>query len=557
MDLRGRVAFIQTLLDPRCRQSVDVTDHRDPPIDDADLKAVGSSCHSRQVSRPDDEPNPHHICRTGFSVAMTPVCLHGLSVSWMMAAVTRSSSAGGRGAGVKGVLADEYEPMHRLAFVLLGSDSEAAEVVQDAFEVITPRLDSIDDVGAGLRSEVVSGVRRRLAYRAAWQPKREVAAERPSPRGGFGQSGFEHLADLVGELPEREHLAVVLRYYAGWATSDIGEALECPADVVASVLADCLLGLGGQLGMSEFDQLEQTLSMKLDREAARAHPPSDAWERFTATRDREPLGAVEPLDGGQLRHSAARSYGFFDAQADGPIPPPAEDREPDTARKRRWRWAVLSAAAAAVAVVVVVRVAASGTDADANPVFELRGADGNDDAVAAFAAVYAAYDAFNSGDGLAWAVARAAPQTAVEADELRFANSLMAAGARFSVVHCDYIGFDMHDVIGHPGYSPVEAHRFDCVANRSDAFTTASHIELEQEFRWLVDRTGRVVDCRSDIPDGQALERFASNFMNWIEREHPEAINRREHGWYSYPSAEDMPAALELLDDFVDGATFD
>ena len=165
---------------------------------------------------------------------MTPVCLHSLSVSSMMAAVTRSSTAGAAWAGVKGLFADEYEPMHRLAFVLLGSDSEAAEVVQDAFVAITPRLDSLDDVGADLRSEVVSGVRRRLAYRSAWQPKRGVVDERLSPRGGPGQSGSKHLAELVGELPEREHLAVVLRYYAAWATSDIGEALECPDDAVAS-----------------------------------------------------------------------------------------------------------------------------------------------------------------------------------------------------------------------------------------------------------------------------------------------------------------------------------
>jgi DNA-directed RNA polymerase specialized sigma24 family protein len=455
------------------------------------------------------------------------------------------------GAGVKGGFADEYEPMHRLAFVLLGSDAEAAEVVRDAFVAITPRLDSIDDVGAGIRFEVVSGVRRRLAYRAAWQPERDVADERLSPRVGPGQAGSEDLAQLVGELPGHEHLAVVLRYYAAWATSDIGEALECPADVVGSMLGDCLLHLGEQLGMSEFDQLEQALSMKLGKVAARARPRPDAWERFAAARDRETLGAFEPTDANTQRSPEARSYGF-DAQAAAPIPPPGVDREPDTERKARWRWAVLSAAAVAVAVVVVVRIAASGTDTDASPAdIELRGADGNDAAVAAFAAVNAAYDAFSSGDGLAWAVARAAPQTAVEADYLRFADSLMASGARYSVEHCDYIGFDTFDVQGHPGYSPVEAHQFYCVANMSDAFTTASRIEFQEEFRWLVDGAGRVVDCVSHEPNEQSLEPFTLSFTNWIEREHPEAIDSREIGWYNYPSAEDMPAALELLDDFI------
>ena len=86
--------------------------------------------------------------------------------------------------------------MHRLAFVLLGSDSEAADVVQDAFVAISPSS-SIDDVGARLRSEVVGGVRRRLAYMSAWQPKRDVADERLSPRGGAGQTGSEHLVELT------------------------------------------------------------------------------------------------------------------------------------------------------------------------------------------------------------------------------------------------------------------------------------------------------------------------------------------------------------------------
>jgi hypothetical protein len=296
--------------------------------------------------------------------------------------------------------------------------------------------------------------------------------------------------------------------------------------------------------------------MELDKVAARARPRSDAWERFAATDDREVLIAIEPVDASPPQDSEALSFGSLDEQPDGPGPPPAKDREHDnsTGRKDRWRWAVVGAAAVAVAV-VVVRVAVSDADTDANPAdIELRGADGNDDATNAFAAVNAAYDAFNAGDEIAWALPRVAPQTAVETEELRTVDSLMAAGAHYSVEHCDYIGFDTYDVEGHEGYPPVEAHRFDCDANMSDAFTTASRIEIDEQFRWLVDRAGRVVDAVSHAPNEYALERFVSSFRNWIAREHPETINSRLLAWHSYPSAEDMPAALELLDEFIASA---
>ena len=448
------------------------------------------------------------------------------------------------------MFAHGHEPMHRLAFVLLGSDSEAADVVQDAFVAITPRLDSTDDVGGELRSEVARGLRRRLAYRSAWQPKRDVADERLSPRGGSGPSGSEHLEELVGELPEREHLAVVLRHYADWSTSDIGQALECPAEDVGSLLGDSLLDLGEQLGMSEFDQLEQALSAELDKVAARAHPRSDAWERFAATGDQDALIAIEPVDASPPLHSDALSFESSDAQPDGPGPPPARDRERDnsTERTAQWRWVVLSAAAVAVAV-VVVRVAVSNADTDALPAdIELRGADGNDDAVAAFAAVNAAYDAFNSGDGIAWALS-AAPQPAVETDALRAFDSYMAAGAHYSVEHCDYIGFDTYEVEDNWGDPSVETHRFDCDATMTDALTTASGIDLQEETRWLVDR-GRVVDSVSTAPNERALRRFAFGFTSWIAREHPGLIS--QHLTYtSYPNAKDMPAAIELLDDYI------
>ena len=130
----------------------------------------------------------------------------------------------------------EYEPMHRLAFTLSRSDADAEEVVQDAFAAIAGRLDSIDNYGGYLRTTVVNGARRRLAWRTAWQPARMSIDQWAGDRGALGQTQSEYVADLVEELPERERVAVVLRYYACWNATEIGEVLECPAGTVRSML---------------------------------------------------------------------------------------------------------------------------------------------------------------------------------------------------------------------------------------------------------------------------------------------------------------------------------
>ena len=145
----------------------------------------------------------------------------------------RNRSVGGSALGVEleGLFRREYEPMHRLAFTLLRSDLEAEEVVQDAFIAIAPRLDSIANPGGYLRTTVVNGARKRRSRRRGLDVVDERIAER-----GAGRDGPDYVADLVEELSERERVAVVLRYYAGWNATEIGEVLECPAGTVRSML---------------------------------------------------------------------------------------------------------------------------------------------------------------------------------------------------------------------------------------------------------------------------------------------------------------------------------
>lgn len=45
------------------------------------------------------------------------------------------------------------------------------------------------------------------------------------------------IAAAIGELPERQRQAVMLRHFEGWSNPQIGEALDCSVEAVESLLA--------------------------------------------------------------------------------------------------------------------------------------------------------------------------------------------------------------------------------------------------------------------------------------------------------------------------------
>jgi DNA-directed RNA polymerase specialized sigma24 family protein len=127
----------------------------------------------------------------------------------------------------------EYEEMFRLAVALLGVGADADEVVQEAFLVVHRRWGTLDHPGGYLRVTVINGARKRLRdLRNRQTAIAKLSMLSPQVVPGPGP----YLSDALGLLPEREHTAVVLRYYAGLNASEIGELLECPAGTVRSLL---------------------------------------------------------------------------------------------------------------------------------------------------------------------------------------------------------------------------------------------------------------------------------------------------------------------------------
>lgn len=122
----------------------------------------------------------------------------------------------------------ERTPMVRLAFLMLGSESLAEEVVHDGFVALLERWDRIDNPGGYLRTCVVNGcinLKRRFR-RFTSHPTVEASTELAA----------DHMVDVLRALPAQRRAMVVLRYYADMTQDEIAETLRVPVGTVKSGL---------------------------------------------------------------------------------------------------------------------------------------------------------------------------------------------------------------------------------------------------------------------------------------------------------------------------------
>lgn len=133
----------------------------------------------------------------------------------------------------------EYQPMVRLAFVLLGRDGPAEEVVQDAFARVYERWDSLHTPGGYLRTCVVNGCRDTL------RRQRLAVWKRPDPGPQSAELGADHLTDALAALSPNRRAAIVLRYYGDLSEAEIAASLGVRPGTVKSMLHRSLIQLRG------------------------------------------------------------------------------------------------------------------------------------------------------------------------------------------------------------------------------------------------------------------------------------------------------------------------
>jgi RNA polymerase sigma factor (sigma-70 family) len=108
----------------------------------------------------------------------------------------------------------------RRAFLLLGSNEAANDVVHDAFVAVYRRWSDIEEPGPYLNRVVLNGCRNAARQRGRHDRALQRIADRPDVDG---QS--EVLDDILRSLPFNHRAAIVLRFYAQLSLAEIADAL--------------------------------------------------------------------------------------------------------------------------------------------------------------------------------------------------------------------------------------------------------------------------------------------------------------------------------------------
>jgi RNA polymerase sigma-70 factor (sigma-E family) len=124
----------------------------------------------------------------------------------------------------------ERTAMVRVAYLLVGSEPLAEEIVQEAFASVYVRWDRIDNPGGFLRQCVVNGARSSLRRRSLERRKAHLWVDEGTQPAG------RELLDALEQLPLSWRSVVVLRFYEGMTQEEIATALDMRVGTVKSSL---------------------------------------------------------------------------------------------------------------------------------------------------------------------------------------------------------------------------------------------------------------------------------------------------------------------------------
>jgi RNA polymerase sigma-70 factor (sigma-E family) len=138
----------------------------------------------------------------------------------------------------------------RLAYLLTGNRALAEDLVQDAFVRMIGRfqdLRSPDSFQWYLRRTVVNLVNSHFRHAKVERTYEEREAGASGPTPGVDVDAREDMWHRLLELPERQRVVIVLRFYEDLTEAQIAELTEMPLGTVKSLMSRGLGRLRGQL----------------------------------------------------------------------------------------------------------------------------------------------------------------------------------------------------------------------------------------------------------------------------------------------------------------------
>lgn len=134
----------------------------------------------------------------------------------------------------------QYPKMLRLAYTIVRDNGRAEEFVQDGFMDVYRNLDGLREPAAFLRVCVVNRCRSELRRR------RVLEQHRPEPPSVLSEFA-DDLSDVLEHLTEDQRVAVVLKYYGRYRSSEIAEIMEIAPSTVRYHLREALRALKKEL----------------------------------------------------------------------------------------------------------------------------------------------------------------------------------------------------------------------------------------------------------------------------------------------------------------------
>ncbi|MGC3953531.1 MAG: SigE family RNA polymerase sigma factor [Propionicimonas sp.] len=141
-------------------------------------------------------------------------------------------------------VAENAAALHRFAYLVAGNREDARDAVQDALAGAYPRWSRmVGDPGAYLRRSIVN------AHVSRWRRHRREtpvdqlaeAVEPDTPADRVLDAMV--IGDLARDLPYRQRVALVLRYYEDRSFAEIGAVLGCSDASARSIVHRALLEL--------------------------------------------------------------------------------------------------------------------------------------------------------------------------------------------------------------------------------------------------------------------------------------------------------------------------
>jgi RNA polymerase sigma factor (sigma-70 family) len=130
----------------------------------------------------------------------------------------------------------EYDRSVRLAWLLIGSQAAAEDVVQDAMTGVYRSFGRIKSPAAYLRRAVVN--RAKSVQRDEQRQQDRLMLQGQTRTAADVDDG--ELLELIGHLPYRQRVVIVARYWGGWSEKEIAGALGCRPGTVKSLASRAL-----------------------------------------------------------------------------------------------------------------------------------------------------------------------------------------------------------------------------------------------------------------------------------------------------------------------------